>query len=105
MEDLYSVYDSSTPPALMGLDYLGREVVLDGMESDFDATSLDTDSIQSTWDGVRDEVIAAGGQTEADAYDADIVDIRNACSTADTQAVQDYANVGLELVDAMEQLF
>jgi hypothetical protein len=105
MDELYALYSPSVPTEILVLDYLGREVVLDGMEADLTAAGADTDTIQSTWDSVRARVIEAGGEKEAQDYDANITAIRDAISAGNADEVVNQANAGLELVDTIEQVF
>ena len=105
MDELFALYDPTVPPAVLALDYLGREVVLDGMDTDFAAAGADVDDIESTWAPLEALVVDAGGTTEADDYAASIADLRDDIAAHDDQQLVIDANAGLELVDSIEQVF
>lgn len=105
MDELFALYDPVVPADVLALDYLGREVVLDGMQLDFAAASSDTDLIDARWNGVRAAVLDAGGASEADEYAASIATLRDAIAAMNDTMLIDDANVGLELVDAIEGVF
>lgn len=105
MDELFSLYDPIVPPDILALDYLGREVVLDGMEVDMAAATADVDTIDTTWAGVRPIVVEAGGDVVAMDYDASITALRADIAAQDGPALVTEANAGLELVDVMEGVF
>jgi hypothetical protein len=79
--------------------------VLDGLGVDFDAASRDVGELERVWSDVRARVIGQRGKQQADAYDAHVVAVRDLLAAKDASNIPDEANVGLELVDAMEKLF
>ncbi len=105
MKPLFTLYAPKTPPAIIELDHAGREIALDGVDDDLAAALDDISSLAAEWDGVTADITAAGGQDSADAYDAHIVAMGDAVAADDAAALVEQANVGLELVDAMEALF
>ena len=104
MDELFAIYAPSVPPDVLALDYLGREVVLDGMTAVASATPH-IDTIQSTWTRVKPALLAAGGQTEATNYEATISGLRAAVTAHDGAAAITHAKAGLEIVDAIEGVF
>jgi hypothetical protein len=105
MPDLFSLFQPAVPPALLTLDGLGRELVLDGKEADFTAASGHLASLSAAWESARAQVVAAGGTTEAAQYDAALSALDADTSASDPARLQTDANAGLDLVDAMEKLF
>ena len=105
MPDLFDLYNPKIPSAVLALDYLGREVVLDGMEEDFTAATSDVDAIQSEWDGLRPLLVDAGGSDVATAYDDSIAALRQDITDLNSDLLIEEANVGLEIVDNMETVF
>jgi hypothetical protein len=105
MPDLFALYQPTIPTEILALDYLGREIVLDGMEGDFWSATTDTDTTQATWDAVRRKVFDAGGDREAVDYDISITNIRHAIQDQDAAALITEANNGLEIVDRIENVF
>ena len=105
MPDLFDLYNPKIPSAVLALDYLGREVVLDGMEEDFTAATSDVDAIQSEWDGLRPSLVDAGGSDVATAYDDSLAALRQDITDLNSDLLIEEANVGLEIVDNMETVF
>ena len=105
MSDLYDLYGPKVPVQILALDYQGREVVLDGMDSDFTAAISDVDAITTTWGGVRQQVVDAGGDQEAADFDASVDALKGLAAGTDGQALIDEANNSLELVDVLEGVF
>jgi len=105
MDELFALYDPAVPPALLALDYLGREVVLDAKQADWTGASAHVATIESTFAGLKASVVDAGGQTNVDDYAASVAALKADITAKDAGAIEAEANVGLELVDAMEGLF
>jgi len=105
MDELFRIYDPAVPADVLGLDYLGREVALDGMDRDLTRASADIDRIVDVWKALRPVVVDAGGSAEAGRYDASIAKERSAVEAADAKVLVDEANAQLELVDALERVF
>jgi hypothetical protein len=105
MPDLFALYQSTIPTEILALDYLGREIVLDGMDGNLGEATTDTDTTQAIWDAVRAEVYDAGGDQVAADYDASIASIRQTIKDQDAAALIAEANNGLEIVDRIENVF
>ena len=104
MDELFALYHPTVPPAILALDYLGREVVLDARVAPASATAH-LDTVQATWDQVKPAVVAAGGGADAARYDASIASLRADVETGDGVALEAHANEGLEIIDAIEGVF
>jgi hypothetical protein len=105
MSNIFAVYGPTVPAPVLELDYLGREVELDGMQSDLTAGAQDVDSLDSVWKALRAKVVAAGGSAAADAFDASIQSERDALAASDTTALTTAAHSQLDQVDVVEQVF
>lgn len=105
MDELFSLYAPTVPTDILALDYLGREVVLDGKQLDLATATTDVDVIEATWAAVRPAVVAAGGTVEAGNYDASIAALRGDIAAQDGAALVTDANSGLDIVDAIEGVF
>ena len=105
MEILFEVYDPPVPPAILQLDFLGREIALDGMEKNFASASADVDTMVLTWRRLRQTVLDAGGAQAAADYDESITRLQTALLARDANALVEEANDNLELVDALENVF
>lgn len=105
MDELFGLFEPTVPSDVLALDYLGREIVLDGMQADLDAAVGHVDVVQSTWDGLRTKVVEAGGSRETQDYEASIDAMRADIAAGDAAQLIVDANAGLELVDAIEGVF
>lgn len=105
MPRLFELYEDPVPPAVLQLDYLGREVVLDAREGNYNGATTHVDAIESAFGSVRNALIDDGGDQQATAYDANVTALRTDIAAADATALEADANVGLELVDDMEGVF
>lgn len=105
MDEAFAVYGPSVPTSVLELDFLGREVMLDGMEVDFLRGAGHVDSIETTWAGLRPEVVSAGGDAVATDFDGCVANLRTAVVVSDGTAMQTAAVVELELVDGVEEVF
>ena len=105
MDELFGLYDDPVPPAVLALDYGGREVSLDSLEEGLDDAAQDLDELDAVWATVRGEVVSAGGDAEAGAYDASLLRQHELASAGDSAGLLAESNNGLELVDALEGVF
>jgi len=105
MPAFYDIYDPAVPSQVLALDYLGREVRLDAMAGDFARADMDVNEIDSLWQGLRAQVAAAGGGSEASSFDASIATERSAIESSDAQELDNAAIDQLELVDRVETVF
>lgn len=105
MSAVYAPYGPWAPPALLTLDYLGRELELDGMSSDMTGGQRHVDMLAAAWQGVRPTVVAKGGTTQATSYDSSVTRERSAIAVSDAATLSSVAHSQLDLVDAIELLF
>ncbi|MCA9692669.1 MAG: hypothetical protein KC636_23925 [Myxococcales bacterium] len=105
MPDLFELYDPTIPAEILALDYQGREIVLDGMDDDLDAADLDVEALAAIWGTVRQRVVDAGGSDGAMDFDDSVEQLRALTAGSDAQALIEEANVNLELVDVLEEVF
>jgi hypothetical protein len=105
MDELFDLYAPAVPTAVLALDYLGRALVLDGMADEMAVAEADMRLIDDVWADLRPELVNAGGDAEAADYDASLAALRSDIEAAAAAAVIEHANVGLEIVDAMEAVF
>ena len=105
MSNLYDIYNPIVPSEILSLDYLGREIVLDGMETDFDSANLHVAELESTWAQIEDQIFDNGGTKEAKDYNESISTIRSAIANHDGSSLISEANQNLEVIDLMEQLY
>ncbi len=105
MADFCAIYEPTVPAPILELDYLGRELVLDGMSSDFTSANKDLDALVKTWQGLLEKVLNAGGKKAADDYEASLTQLDYVISAQDANAVVAAAKTNLDLVDELENVF
>ena len=105
MPELFALYNPSIPPAILELDYEGRAIVLDGMEEDFATSITDVENLSTTWNSIKQQVVDAGGTTEAADFDASVQRLTDLAQGSDVAGLIEEANINLELVDVLEGLF
>jgi len=102
--ELFAVYHPPVPASVLRLDYLGREVALDAMESSHDAASAHVDELASTWEPLRGRVREAGGARVAEAFDDSVRTMRESLASGNDATLRRAAERALELVDGMERV-
>jgi hypothetical protein len=105
MDQFYALYRPTTPTAIMKLDYLGREMVLDGTAGDFAAANRHAQEAGSVWSALKPQILRAKGAKEAKAYEQSLAELQSGLGTRDGTTVVKASNAGLEDLDAMEKLF
>ncbi len=86
------------------LDWLERQVIIDVDRDDWDAVAGDVDQTRETFDRVKVDVVAEGGEEEARDFEASVVKQGELAASHD-RTIVDEANVALELVDALESVY
>jgi hypothetical protein len=105
MEELYGLYRPVFPPAVLTLDFLGREILLDAMTHDYPGATGHTDALMATWKGLRERVVGAGGTKAADYFDGRVAELRVAVEKKDGEALGRLATQVLDDVDILEAVF
>ncbi|MFN8444075.1 MAG: hypothetical protein U0175_25055 [Caldilineaceae bacterium] len=103
--DLFALYQPATPVDLGRLDVLGRQVILDVEAEDFVAAANTLSMSNAIWARLKPIVLANQGEKVAGEFDQSLATQQKALEAKDGEALSDEANNGLELVDALEQLF
>jgi len=104
MPSLFGHFYDRVPTPILALDYLDREAELQSLARQPEKVASAVKGIEQTWAGVRPKVIAAGGVSEAAAYQTHVATMKRLEPT-EGQKVRAEAVHGLELVDALEQVF
>jgi hypothetical protein len=105
MEQLFETYAPTVPTALLVMDYLGRELVLDGMAGEFTVATTDVDRLAKSWAALRPKVLVAGGAKDAAAFDALIESLKGDVAASSATSLIRNANTALDLTDVIEKLF
>ena len=104
MPALYQHFRDPVPSTILKLDWLDREAQLRSLAREPSKVSSAVAELGRTWPLVRGKVIAAGGASEAAAYDRHVAAMRRLDPRAGKK-LQAEASRGLELVDDLEQVF
>jgi len=104
MPGLYAHFRTPVPPLVLRLDYLDREVQLRSLAHQAQKVAVAVQGIRQTWPHLRPKVVAAGGASEAAAFDRHVAVMSRLAPGARTE-IQAEAVRGLQLVDELEQVF
>jgi hypothetical protein len=104
MPGLYARYRDRVPPSVLTLDYLDREAQLRSLVGERKNVARAVVQLASTWARLRGRVIAAGGRTQAGAYDKHVATMKRVVGGS-LQRVRAEAVHGLALVDELEAVF
>jgi hypothetical protein len=104
MPTLFGHFSNRVPTPILALDYFDREAEFRSLAREPEKVASAVKGIEQTWAGVRPKVIAAGGASEAAAYETHVATMKR-LEPSDGRMVQAEARRGLELVDALERVF
>jgi len=90
------------PSALLSLDFLGREIVLDCRQSSDHLATIHLKQLKAEWAGLRPRALKAGGTGEAMKLDATLSAAADALSARNWAELERHAQAELEIVDALE---
>ena len=102
--DVFDLFDVKVPTDVGRLDWLERQVIIDADRDDWRAVEGDLAETRKTFDRVRGDVSAAGGDSEVRGYEASL-DRQDDLAASEDVTIVDEANVALELVDELEQVY
>jgi hypothetical protein len=105
MDELFGLYQPVIPPAVLTLDFLGREILIDVTERDYSGATGHTDDLVATWQSLRARVVDAGGAKAAEFFDRQVADLRSALGREDVEATGRIATQVLDDVDVLEAVF
>jgi hypothetical protein len=102
--DLFTVYHPALPTDLGWLDVLERQVVLD-VRGDDRAAADSLAKINAVWVRLKSVILAHNGSDLATRFENSLMAQQQALSSKQAAALTAEAMNGLELVDALEELF
>jgi hypothetical protein len=103
--DMFALYQSAVPPEIGRLDVLERQIILDVEKQDSDAANATLAKINTVWESVKPSVLSHDGKDEAAQFDQSLATQAEALGAQDSAALTDEARNGLEIVDALEQVY
>jgi len=92
MDELFALYHPKVPAAVLALDYLGREIALDGMDANFTSATSHVNDLETVWKRLRQSTVNAGGSSQATQFDASIAAERSAIARANGTELTNQAN-------------
>jgi hypothetical protein len=104
-EAMFEIYRPAIPTAVLRLDLLGRELVLDGMQADLPGASGHAADLSTTWRALREQVVGAGGAKTAALFDGSVAALRGAVERRDAGEVGRLAMKVRDDVDVLEAVF
>jgi hypothetical protein len=103
--ELFAVYNPAIPADIGRLDVLERQVVLDVAANDFTAATANLAKVKTVWETVKPSVLAHNGKDVADQFESSLTTQASALNAEDGSRLTNEAKNGLEIVDALEQLY
>ena len=103
--ELFDLYHPAIPADIGRLDVLERQIVLDVEKQNFNAAGQTLAKINSVWEQVKPSILAHNGQGVIEDFNSSLTIQDMTLKTQDGTALIDEARNGLEIVDAMENLY
>ena len=104
MAGFYARFRDPVPPGILTLDYLDREAQLRSLAGQRPEVAAAIRQLVAFWPRTRPLVVAAGGATQAAAYQAHVAAMKRLAPGAGAR-IRAEAVRGLALVDKLEQVF
>lgn len=99
------VYDDVVPSKVITLDYLDFEAKLQALAGDRPAAESAITKLVATWEQLKPEVVAAGGEQAAASFDAHVTDMQDLLASGADDQLASEAQHGLDLVDEIEAVY
>jgi hypothetical protein len=99
--NLAAEFGIAGPAEALALDFLGRELLLDGMADDCVAAARHTEAMLGTWRALRPRVDARAGDPRVQGLDDTVAAARAAAASCDMPGLIDAAGRSLRLVDGL----
>ena len=103
--ELFALYNPKVPADIGRLDVLERQVILNVAAKDYTAVDSILKKTESVWEDVKPSVLEHKGQDVAAQFEASLKTQEDALTSKDDATLTNAAREGLEIVDALEQLY
>ncbi len=103
--ELFALYNPKVPADIGRLDVLERQVILDLAAKDYSAAEASLANTKSVWEKVKPSVLEHNGKDVAAEFEASLAAQESALDAKDDTALTNEAKNGLEIVDALEQMY
>lgn len=103
--EMFAAYEPKIPADIGRLDVLERQVILDVAANDYALAARTLASVRTVWEQVKTSVLEHNGQDVITEFEASLSTQEAAIAAQDAAALIKEARNGLELVDALEELY
>jgi len=103
--EMFALYHPQIPADIGRLDVLERQVILDVAAKDYSAAEINLAKTKSIWEEVKPSALEHNGQDVVAQFEASLAAQESALTAKDDTALTTEARAGLEIVDALEQLY
>jgi len=103
--EMFALYHPKVPAEIGRLDVLERQVILDVAAKDYTAAETNFANTKSVWEKVKPSVLEHNGKEVAAEFETSLAAQGSALDAKDDATLTNEAKNGLEIVDAMEQLY
>jgi len=103
--ELFDIYNPKIPADIGRLDVWERQIVLDITADNYDAATISLSKVKTVWENVKSSVLEQNGKDVAALFEASIATQENTLKAKNSAALINEAKNGLEIVDALEQLY
>jgi len=103
--EMFGLYGPKIPAAIGRLDVLERQVILDVAAKDYSAAETNLAKTKSVWEEVKPSALEHNGRDVAAQFEASLTAQESALAARDDMTLTNEARNGLEIVDALEQLY
>ena len=103
--ELFALYGPKVPADIGRLDVLERQVILDVAAKDYSAATKSLSKTMSVWREVKPSVLEHNGKDVAAQFEASLEIQAVAVDSKNDAQLTNEARNGLEIVDALEQLY
>ena len=104
MDELLALYGGKQPGELYRMGYLGRELELDGRQSELSQATKRLGEIKGSWSTLRGRAVTAGGAGQADELDTTITDAEHAIADRNAEKLLVASHKQLDLIDQLEKI-
>lgn len=101
----FGAFDERVPADVIKLDYFDFEAKLRAKAGELAAVNRAVRGLDTTWRTLRPGLVGNGGQDAAAAFDRHLTAMKRLVRDGDTNALQDEAQKGLDLVDKLEAVY
>ena len=103
--EMFALYNPNIPADIGRLDVLERQLILDVAAHDYSAAKISLAQTKSTWEKVKPTVLEHNGRDVAEEFETSLAAQEAGLNAKDDEVLTNDARNGLEIVDALEQLY